>query len=772
MGRRTSRAQFSSTQSPREAGGDPVDVSARQVLVRREVEAALGPFVSHGISRIFLVRRQHVHRIEHRPRLDARLIEGTHDCIPPFFSAFAQEYGVHPVDMLHARLLDRQDEPISQARERLVVQAGECPAILQCGIDGFHLGQADRRLDVGHAVVVADHRKPVAPLRVHALTAIEPQLGGQRVVVGRHHAAFTSRHNLVAEEAEAGAVAQRTDPLAVDLGSPRLGRILQNPEAVLASHGRQPGHLCGMSIQVDWDDPARAGRDLLLDAIRIDIHRLSTDIHQNGGGTAIAHGVGSGDVGDGRDNDFVAGLQVQRHERQMERGGAVIGRDRMPGSAKIREGFLEGTNVFAVRGDPVGIQAIEHVLALVALQLGLGNADAIHLSPYFVNALSRHACHPRVRRKIRNDHRPSSGEHVRTDRNAGNDLAADAEEGSWPYLHVAGQARLRSNMHRLADVAIVIDACTGVHNSQIGDRRVRVDDGSRHDSDALPEACRRRNDGCRANGIHQPKSERSGHARKALAKAVRTDSNKCTVVSLLPQPGQVMVTLVDRNAETLFAAVLATDAARHRRAHGAQQLDAYFGVSAGADDDDATIDHAAPPARAHTGALGRAKNRLTESTFSRSAVDQSISAPESGWMALKSSPNEAKRASHSVVECPVRCRCEMPNSAMMAACGFSVMVRCAPSRTSSSAPSTSIFNRSTEVPAARTSSRRSVCTFTGGGVGALACSRMWSEWWPLVAPRWRNRLPAWFDTAAWYVCTRSEKPLIQIVLQSNSCVAG
>src|SRR3954466_7613614 len=66
----------------------------------------------------------------------------------------------------------------------------------------------------------------------------------------------------------------------------------------------------------------------------------------------------------------------------MERGSTVIGRDRVPSSAKIREGFLEGTNVFAVRGDPVGIQTIEHVLALVALQLGLGNGDAIHLSPY------------------------------------------------------------------------------------------------------------------------------------------------------------------------------------------------------------------------------------------------------------------------------------------------------------------------------------------------------------------------------------------------------
>jgi len=69
--------------------------------------------------------------------------------------------------------------------------------------NSLQLSKPDGSRDVGHPIVVADHREPVALLRIHPLAAIEQHPSGQVAIIGRDHTAFAGYHDLVAIKAEA-----------------------------------------------------------------------------------------------------------------------------------------------------------------------------------------------------------------------------------------------------------------------------------------------------------------------------------------------------------------------------------------------------------------------------------------------------------------------------------------------------------------------------------------------------------------------------------------
>ena len=80
----------------------------------------------------------------------------------------------------------------SSRGELLAVPAGDLAPARDVPVDALQLRQADGGLDVGHSVVEADHRKPVAALQVLALAAKLAHGRGELVVVADHHPALAA----------------------------------------------------------------------------------------------------------------------------------------------------------------------------------------------------------------------------------------------------------------------------------------------------------------------------------------------------------------------------------------------------------------------------------------------------------------------------------------------------------------------------------------------------------------------------------------------------
>jgi len=65
----------------------------------------------------------------------------------------------------------RQNEIITISRESLPIRGGNPAAGGKMVRRAFNLSQTDRGRDVRHSVVIANYRKPIAALGIHALAA-------------------------------------------------------------------------------------------------------------------------------------------------------------------------------------------------------------------------------------------------------------------------------------------------------------------------------------------------------------------------------------------------------------------------------------------------------------------------------------------------------------------------------------------------------------------------------------------------------------------------
>ena len=59
-----------------------------------------------------------------------------------------------------------------------------------------------------------------------------------------------------------------------------------------------------------------------LGGVQVEGQRIG--VHEDRRRAAVAHRVGGGDIGQGRDDHLVAGLNTQRHQRQVQRRRAVV----------------------------------------------------------------------------------------------------------------------------------------------------------------------------------------------------------------------------------------------------------------------------------------------------------------------------------------------------------------------------------------------------------------------------------------------------------------
>ena len=81
-------------------------------------------------------------------------------------------------------------------------------------------------------------------------------------------------------------------------------------------------HVRGDAEGVNDENGARAGSDGPLDGGGVEIEGDGIDLRKDRRGAHLKHGVGHGDKGKGRQDDFVALADAQREQRQMQAGCA------------------------------------------------------------------------------------------------------------------------------------------------------------------------------------------------------------------------------------------------------------------------------------------------------------------------------------------------------------------------------------------------------------------------------------------------------------------
>ena len=98
---------------------------------------------------------------------------------------------------------------------------------------------------------------------------------------------------------------------------------------MLVGNAQDLRHGCGMSVQVHRYDRFGFGGDGLAQRIGIHAKCMRIDLNENWGQSKECNDFGGCDVGEGRRNHFIAGLQPQRHHGDLQGIRSVGARDYM-----------------------------------------------------------------------------------------------------------------------------------------------------------------------------------------------------------------------------------------------------------------------------------------------------------------------------------------------------------------------------------------------------------------------------------------------------------
>jgi len=146
------------------------------------------------------------------------------------------------------------------------------------------LHPADRGVDVGHAVVVAELGVEV----LLALAVVDDPAETRIILIryGRHHPALPGRQVLRRVEREAGEVAERPRPLPVVLRPVGLGGVLDEDETLIVADVTDRPGVAGLAVEVDADHGLRLLCDLCEDIGRVDRGSHGVDVGKDGHRTA------------------------------------------------------------------------------------------------------------------------------------------------------------------------------------------------------------------------------------------------------------------------------------------------------------------------------------------------------------------------------------------------------------------------------------------------------------------------------------------------------
>ena len=130
-------------------------------------------------------------------------------------------------------------------------EIGDALVARQRLVDAPELRMADRRLQVGDAIVEADPLVPVGAVWRDAVIAQDAQRVGKLGRVGEAHAAFARGHDLVGVEREAVDVAELADRPAGIARAMRFGAVLDHGDAALFRELRIPVKTSDQRLRID-----------------------------------------------------------------------------------------------------------------------------------------------------------------------------------------------------------------------------------------------------------------------------------------------------------------------------------------------------------------------------------------------------------------------------------------------------------------------------------------------------------------------------------------
>jgi len=140
---------------------------------------------------------------------------------------------------------------------------------------------------------------------------------------------------------EAGGVGERAGAAAFVGGADGLGVVFDNGQVARLRESENGIHVCGEAVEMDDDDGARARRDAAFEFGWIEVVGVGADVGENGFGAEGTDGAAGGYEGEGRDENFVAGLNAAGAQGENEGVGSGSEADAMSDAAEFGDFFFE-----------------------------------------------------------------------------------------------------------------------------------------------------------------------------------------------------------------------------------------------------------------------------------------------------------------------------------------------------------------------------------------------------------------------------------------------
>jgi hypothetical protein len=134
-------------------------------------------------------------------------------------------------------------------------------------------------------------------------------------------------------------------------------------------------HLGRKAIEVNHDDAFGAGRYRGFDEVGVEPERGAFRVHKHRRRAAVRDDVSGCDKGKCRNDDFIAGTDSERDERNVKSAGSVIRSDRIGRVRSFTNGLLEAIDKWTAGTHPGARETIVDVGVLVAEKRWLRNGN-------------------------------------------------------------------------------------------------------------------------------------------------------------------------------------------------------------------------------------------------------------------------------------------------------------------------------------------------------------------------------------------------------------
>ena len=266
-----------------------------------------------------------------------------------------------------------------QAVQRITVAIMDGALLRHTLLEHLHLPAADAGADIAHAVVVAELGVLVPRDRFTRLRSHLQRVLRIRLIPADERAAAGGRDDLVAVERQHAVVPERAAFLPVVHRAERLGRILDEQNAVRITQAADGVELAGHTVEVHGDERLRRteARDGRLNGLGVEIPGVGLGVEKHRLAALIDDRVCRGRKRQALAKDPVAALHPREPHRQMQRRRTGGQRRDIARTEVLLQILLEARDVRAERRDPVCIERQIHIPALAAAHMRRGKIDSL-----------------------------------------------------------------------------------------------------------------------------------------------------------------------------------------------------------------------------------------------------------------------------------------------------------------------------------------------------------------------------------------------------------